>query len=70
MALYNRHTVTPIIYSLLNPLPLPRLAERMICGSQIREYVAATKIMDSKGERMTRTTRVRKTNSETPGSDR
>lgn len=64
-AVYNRQIVTPMIYSLLSPLVLPLLAERTIWGSQIMEYVAATKIIERVGDRITRTIRVRKTNSVT-----
>ncbi len=65
-AKYNRQAVVPMTYSLVNPLDLPRLTDLTICGNQIPEYVTATNMRDSVGDRITRTMKVKKINIVSP----
>ena len=58
----NRHTVFPMMYSVLSPLVLPRFTERMICGNHMHECVMTRKIIESIGERMTFTMTMIKAN--------
>lgn len=57
---YKRQSVDPITYSVVSPLLLPRRTDLTICGSQMKEYVIAMKMMVSSGDRITRTIKVKK----------
>ena len=58
--------MVPRIYSFVNPLVRPRRVDLTICGSQIDEYVIATKNIESIGDKITRTMNVRNTNNINP----
>jgi hypothetical protein len=56
----------PTRYSFVNPLPRPRRADLTICGNQKREYVKATKMIESVADKMVWTITVRNTNNTNP----
>jgi hypothetical protein len=56
----------PIKYSAVSALLLPFFTDRIICGSQKREYMLATNTSAREGVTMTRTMNVRKKNIPSP----
>lgn len=62
----RRHAVVPRMYSLDKPLLRPRRTDLTICGSQMEEYVQATKSIERVGDRITRTMTDKKTSMATP----